>query len=81
MSFQHSARIGARAMFPLNFSCRTFFIKAAQNGTAFAIDVDGSQYSITVKHSIESIDPSSDRFELTWLFKKQWHSLNGRNWP
>ncbi|MGA7437847.1 MAG: serine protease [Luteibacter sp.] len=42
-----------------NILYRVFFIKAGQYGTAFTIDVEGSEYLVTAKHlfdQVESID-------------------------
>ena len=37
-------------MLPTNIFYRTFFIKAAQYGTAFTLDLDGSEFLITAAH-------------------------------
>lgn len=60
-------------MLPTNILCRTFFIRASQYGTAFAIEVNGTQYLVTAKHLI---DPIANEIDLQIFYNKQW--LTGR---
>jgi hypothetical protein len=56
-----------------NVLYRTFFIKATQYGTAFAIDVADSQYLVTARHLLDESQPSID---LKIFFNRSWHSLS-----
>jgi hypothetical protein len=60
-------------MLPTNLLYRTFFIRAQQYGTAFALEFDGKQYLVTAKHLI---DRSASSFDLKILHNGQW--LTGR---
>lgn len=62
-------------MVPTNVLYRTFFIRAAQYGTAFVLEVDGEQYLITAKHLL---DETSDQFELQILYDKKWLRGNAK---
>lgn len=52
-----------------NILYRTFFIKAAQYGTAFTLDVEGVEYLVTAKHLL---DASVRQFELQIFHDKKW---------
>lgn len=52
-----------------NILYRTFFIKAAQYGTAFTIDVDGNEYLVTAKHLLNT---NVSKFELQLFHEKKW---------
>ncbi|MCM2284612.1 MAG: serine protease [Desulfobacula sp.] len=55
-----------------NILYRTYFIKAEQYGTAFALDVDGVEYVVTARHLL---DASKNGFLLKLFLKEQWHDL------
>ena len=52
-----------------NILYRTFFIRSAEYGTAFTLDVDGSQYLITARHLLPANDP---RIDLQIFHDKRW---------
>ena len=52
-----------------NILYRTFFIKAAQYGTAFTVNVEGVEYLVTAKHLL---DTSVRQFELQIFHDKKW---------
>lgn len=52
-----------------NVLYRTFFIKGVQYGTAFTIDVDGTEYLVTAKHLL---DTTADKVELQIFHDKKW---------
>ena len=56
-----------------NILYRTFFIRAAQYGTAFTLEVDGTQYLITARHLL--VD-ATEEVELQIMHDKKW--LKGR---
>jgi hypothetical protein len=56
-----------------NILYRTYFIKAAQYGTAFAIEVEGAEYLVTAKHLL---DENAPEFELQIFHDRKW--LRGR---
>lgn len=56
-------------MVPTNILYRTFFIRAAEYGTAFAVDVGESQYLVTARHLIPE---SGSETELQVLYNRQW---------
>jgi S1-C subfamily serine protease len=56
-------------MVPTNILLRTFFIKAAQYGTAFALDFEEKQYLITARHLL---DETSHQFELQIFHDNKW---------
>ena len=56
-------------MVPTNILYRTYFIRAAEYGTAFAIDVGDSQYLVTARHLIPA---SGSEIELQVLHNRQW---------
>ncbi|MEO8339595.1 MAG: serine protease [Nitrospirota bacterium] len=56
-------------MVPTNILHRTFFIRAAEYGTAFAVDVGESQYLVTARHLIPE---SGSEIELQVLHNGQW---------
>lgn len=56
-------------MLPTNILHRTYFIRAAQYGTAFAIDVGETQYLVTARHLLPQ---SGTAVELQVLHKKRW---------
>jgi hypothetical protein len=56
-------------MVPTNILYRTFFIRAAEYGTAFAVDVGESQYLVTARHLIPE---SGSETELRVLHNRQW---------
>lgn len=52
-----------------NILYRTFFIKAANYGTAFTIDVEGEEFLVTARHLLE---PNVTDFELQIFHDKKW---------
>lgn len=54
-----------------NILYRTFFIKAAQYGTAFTIEVNGSEYLVTARHLL---DEGASEFELKIFHNTNWVS-------
>ena len=60
-------------MLPTNILYRTFFIRAEQYGTAFALEFGGKQYLVTAKHLLH---PYASSFNLQVFYNKQW--LSGR---
>lgn len=56
-------------MLPINVLYRTYFIKAAQYGTAFAIDVGDTQYLVTANHLLPQ---AGTEIELQVLHEKRW---------
>jgi Trypsin-like peptidase domain len=59
-------------MLPTNIFYRTFFIHAAQYGTAFTLDVDGSEFLITAAHLLES---ASERQVIQIMRNGQWSRI------
>jgi len=55
-----------------NVLYRTFFIRAAQYGTAFTIEVEGAEYLVTARHLLVA---NASRFELQIFRDKKWVSL------
>jgi hypothetical protein len=55
-----------------NILYRTFFIKAAQYGTAFTIEVGGVEYLVTARHLL---DTSVSEFELKIFHNEAWLPL------
>src|SRR5450432_1317469 len=60
-------------MLPTNILYRTFFVKAAQYGTAFTLDVDGKEFLITAAHLLER---QSGPQLLKILRNGIWHDMN-----
>lgn len=56
-------------MLPTNILYRTFFIRAAEYGTAFTLEVGGSQYLITASHLLGDC---GDACDLQILHNKTW---------
>jgi S1-C subfamily serine protease len=56
-------------MVPTNILFRTYFIRAAAYGTAFAVDVGEAQYLVTARHLIPE---TGDEIDLQVLHNKQW---------
>ena len=56
-------------MLPTDILYRTFFIRAAAYGTAFAIDIGDSQYLVTAHHLLPS---DGDEIEIQVLHEKGW---------
>ena len=56
-------------MIQTNILYRTFFIKAAQYGTAFTMNVDDIEYLVTAKHLLNA---SEREFELQIFHDKKW---------
>jgi len=56
-------------MLPTNILYRTYFIRSAQYGTAFAIDVGDSQFLVTARHLLPE---TGDSIELQVLYEKRW---------
>ena len=57
-------------MVPTNILFRTYFILAAEYGTAFAIDVGESQYLVTARHLIPE---TGTEIDIQVMHNKQWH--------
>jgi hypothetical protein len=55
-----------------NILYRTFFIKAEQYGTAFTLEVDGSEYLITARHLV---DTTKSSFNLRLFLHEKWHDI------
>ncbi|GAB3094877.1 S1 family peptidase [Lysobacter terrae] len=55
-----------------NILFRTFFIKAEQYGTAFTLEIDGSEYLITARHLV---DTSKRSFDLRLFLHERWHDI------
>jgi len=51
---------------------RTFFIKAADYGTAFTIDVDDEEYLITARHLV---DTSLKQFDIQIFINEVWRNI------
>ncbi|ALT76009.1 S1 family peptidase [Paucibacter sp. KCTC 42545] len=60
-------------MLPTNIFYRTFFIKAAQYGTAFTLDVDGNEYLITARHLL---DHDTGVHEIQLFRRRQWQKID-----
>lgn len=60
-------------MIQTNILYRTFFIRAAQYGTAFTLEVNDEEFLITARHLIPS---HGDKIELQIFHGNQW--LNGK---
>lgn len=58
-------------MITANVYNRVFFIKAADYGTAFAIDHDGKQYLVTAKHLVNTEKQEAIKF----FFNRKWIDL------
>lgn len=56
-------------MLPTNIAYRTFFIRSAQYGTAFTLDVGESQYLVTAAHLVAA---EGDQVPLDIFYKKSW---------
>jgi Trypsin-like peptidase domain len=56
-------------MLPTNILYRTYFIRAAQYGTAFALDVGETQYLVTARHLLPE---TGTTIELQVLHEKRW---------
>ncbi|WP_320151058.1 trypsin-like peptidase domain-containing protein [uncultured Tolumonas sp.] len=61
-------------MLPTNIFFRTFFIKSAQYGTAFTLDIDGNEYLVTAKHLLEHQKKGSSAIKI--LNQGQWRNLD-----
>lgn len=60
-------------MLPTNIFYRTFFIRAAQYGTAFTLDIDGTEFLITAGHLLDKLAGA----HAIQLFRRgQWHKLD-----
>lgn len=57
-------------MVPTNILYRTFFIRSEDYGTAFAVDVGGSQYLVTARHLIPE---SGEKVEISIFHNENWH--------
>ena len=62
-------------MLPTNVLFRTFFIRAEQYGTAFAVDVGARQYLLTARHLLAK---TGDSVALKLFFKKVWLDLSAK---
>ena len=59
-------------MITSNIYNRVFFIRAAEYGTAFAIDVDGKQYLVSAAHVVGSTEGLN---EIQFLHENSWRAL------
>ncbi|MFT3665023.1 S1 family peptidase [Piscinibacter sp.] len=59
-------------MLPTNIAYRTFFVRLAQYGTAFTLDIDGAEYLITAAHLLPA--PNDREVPIQIYFNKQWLS-------
>ncbi len=60
-------------MLPTNIFYRTFFVRAAQYGTAFTLEINGKEYLVTARHLL---DKSTGVHALQVLRKGQWYALD-----
>lgn len=60
-------------MLPTNIFYRTFFIRAGQYGTAFTLEVDGTEFLITARHLLEK---HAGVHSIQLLRRGQWHKLD-----
>ena len=60
-------------MLPTNIFYRTFFVRAAQYGTAFTLDIDGAEFLITARHLLGQL---AGMHSLQVLRSGQWHKLD-----
>src|SRR5581483_12009410 len=60
-------------MLPTNVFYRTFFVRAAQYGTAFTLEIDGTEFLITARHLLGQL---AGVHSLQVLRSGQWHKLD-----
>lgn len=56
-----------------NIVYRTFFIRAVEYGTAFAVDVHGAQYFVTAKHLV---DPTKHTHPFSLFHNQRWMEVS-----
>jgi hypothetical protein len=59
-------------LLPFNIQYRTFFMRAAQYGTAFTLDIDGGEFLVTARHLLET---HQERQSIQLMRAGTWHKL------